>query len=152
MAGNSSYRLKYSKGQYFRVGKPLNVTRLTYPVPNHTEHSLGIHLTPDLAGSTRFGPDAHFIDNNTDYSVDEKWKPSFLASIQRYLPAVQLEDLTPDTAAIRPKLQGIGDPFHDFVISKENNSFINLVGIESPGLTSSLAIAEYIEQVLHPSI
>ncbi|MBN1823461.1 MAG: NAD(P)/FAD-dependent oxidoreductase [Endomicrobiales bacterium] len=146
------YKLHYCKGEYFRTRRPLKVRRLVYPSPEKNFHSLGIHLTPDLAGGTRFGPDAFYVDKNDDYSMDESRKPEFLASINKYLPSITLEELLPDTVGIRAKLQGPKDDFRDFLIRNEKDKgfegFINLVGIESPGLTSSLAIAEYVEKLL----
>jgi L-2-hydroxyglutarate oxidase LhgO len=143
----AGYRLHYCKGIYFRTHQPLTVRRLIYPVPDPQVHSLGIHLTPDLAGGLRFGPDAHYCDR-IDYTVDETRRGEFAAAARRYLPGLEPAGLYPDTAGIRPKLQGPGDPQRDFVIAHEKSrgldGLINLVGIDSPGLTSSLAIAEHV--------
>jgi L-2-hydroxyglutarate oxidase LhgO len=149
------YDLKYCKGQYFRVsGKSQKlVSRLVYPVPRPRGHSLGIHAGLDLVGNLRFGPDEHYMkENKIDYDVDESQKQAFFDSVSRYLPIVKLEDFYPDTAGIRPKLQGPDDDFRDFVIKEEKDlgleGFINLIGIESPGLTAAPAIAKMVKGML----
>lgn len=149
------YELKYCKGQYFRVsGKSQKlVSRLVYPVPRPKGHSLGIHAGLDLAGNLRFGPDEHYIDEKIiDYNVAESQKNAFFESVVKYLPKVKLEDFYPDTAGIRPKLQGPDDDFRDFVIKEEKEfgleGFINLIGIESPGLTAAPAIAKMVKGML----
>jgi L-2-hydroxyglutarate oxidase LhgO len=151
----NGYELKYCKGQYFRAsGRSQKlVSRLVYPVPRPKGHSLGIHAGLDLAGNLRFGPDEHYMQKSlVDYDVDESQKQTFFESVSKYLPAVQLEDFYPDTAGIRPKLQGEDDDFKDFVIKEETASglegFINLVGIESPGLTAAPAIARIVKGML----
>lgn len=149
----AGYRLHYCKGVYFRTRQPLGVRQLVYPVPDPQVHSLGIHLTPDLAGSLRFGPSAHYVDT-IEYAVDDNLREEFASAVRRYLPAVRSEDFYPDTAGVRPKLQGPGEAARDFVIQHEKSrgldGFINLVGIDSPGLTSALAIAEHVEQLVNP--
>lgn len=144
------YKLKYCKGEYFRLkNKRLQLKKLIYPVP-HTNY-LGIHITLDLQDEIRLGPDATYI-NEIDYIVDEKKRKTFYESIRRFLPGIKENDLSPDIAGIRPKLQGENELFRDFIISNEKEkdypNFINLIGIESPGLTSSLAIAKYVEYLL----
>ncbi|PIQ89365.1 MAG: FAD-dependent oxidoreductase [Candidatus Omnitrophica bacterium CG11_big_fil_rev_8_21_14_0_20_42_13] len=141
------YKISYCKGQYFRIknsGK-FSIKRLIYPPA--TKIDLGIHITPDLAGSLRLGPDAKYIDH-IDYSVNEEDKKIFLNSAKRFLPALEIGDLISDTCGIRPKLQEEGEDFRDFVIREEGaeglDGFINLIGIESPGLTGCLAIAEIV--------
>jgi L-2-hydroxyglutarate oxidase LhgO len=147
----ASYRLYHSKGDYFRTSSQFNVKKLVYPVPEAEIHSLGIHLTPDLAGGLRFGPDAEYVET-LSYAVDENKKYAFAKSVQNFMPSIKAEDLFPDTSGIRPKLQGPKDNFRDFVINEESAKglpgLINLIGIESPGLTSCLAIAEYVEQLI----
>jgi len=154
----AGYRIYYCKGNYFRTRQQFNITRLVYPVPDPQIHGLGIHLTPDLAGAMRLGPDAHYVDysgapeQKIDHSVDEFRRAEFAAAVQRYLPSLDEASLDPDTAGIRPKLQGPGGPWRDFVITHEKkrglDGLINLVGIDSPGLTSSLAIAEHVAQLI----
>ena len=140
----ANYRLYYCKGEYFSVdtkGKRL-VERLIYPVPEQA--GTGIHIDINLEGNIKLGPSARYVDA-IDYSVDETNKIDFYRAARRYLPAIQLDDLSPDFAGIRPKLQGPGQGFRDFVIADETDrglpGLINLIGIESPGLTASPAIA-----------
>lgn len=147
----AGYRLHFSKGQYFRVSRNLKVSRLIYPPPAHNVQSLGIHLVLDLAGGYRFGPDAKYI-SRIDYAVDESRRDEFARSIRKYLPSINPDELQPDTAGIRPKLQPEGGPFADFSIAREEArglpGLINLVGIDSPGLTSCLSIAEHVAQMV----
>ncbi len=145
------YKLKYCKGDYFRVSQDRAkfINRLVYPVPKKAGAGLGIHATLDLAGSLRFGPDDEYVDK-IDYNIDAAKVESFYKSISNFLPFIKLEDLNPDTSGIRPKLQGPGENFRDFIIKSENDNgfsgFINLIGIESPGLTSSLSIARIVKE------
>lgn len=146
-----SYRIHYCKGQYFRLRAPgkFPVTRPVYPPP--TDIDLGIHLTPDLAGGFRLGPDAKYVDE-INYDVDGSASELFFRSVSRFLPSLDKSDLIPDTSGIRPKLQAEDEPFRDFVICEESDkgaeNFINLIGIESPGLTSCLAIAERVKDLI----
>ena len=144
-----NYRLHYCKGQYFRINhdryRPVN--RLIYPVPLTKGSGLGIHTTPTFDGVILLGPSSHYI-NSIEYSVDERLRDAFYESVSRFLPFVQYDSLQPEMAGIRPTLQGAGDGFRDFEIrdewDKDLPGFINLIGIESPGLTSSPAIAKYV--------
>jgi L-2-hydroxyglutarate oxidase LhgO len=154
--GAAGYRLHWWKGSYFAVSgaKARLVSRLVYPVPP-TEVSLGIHAILGLDGRLRFGPDAdHLEDRRQDYAVDETKRSGFGAAVRRLLPQIGDEDLSPDIAGIRAKRQGPGEGFRDFVIAEETArglpGFVNLVGIDSPGLTSALAIAEEVERLLPP--
>jgi L-2-hydroxyglutarate oxidase LhgO len=108
---------------------------------------LGVHLTIDLGGQARFGPDVEWVDR-LDYEVDPRRADAFYASIRRYWPALPDGALQPGYAGIRPKLSGPGEAAADFVIHGESvhrvRGLINLFGIESPGLTASLAIAELV--------
>jgi len=149
----AGYRLHWWKGSYFAVSGAAArlVSRLVYPVP--TRVSLGVHAVLGLDGRVRFGPDAdHLPDRRLDFSVDEAKRPAFGAAVRRIVPAIADEDLTPDIAGIRPKLQAPGQGFRDFVIAEEKArglpGFVNLVGIESPGLTTALAIAEEVGRLL----
>ena len=144
------YRLHWSKGEYFSLtGKP-PALMLIYPPPPQDAASLGIHSVPDLTGRLRFGPNAFYVDE-INYAVESEKEP-FWRDIVQYFPSVKMEDLHPDMTGIRSKLQGPGDPVKDFVIRHEEDKglpgFINLVGIESPGLTSSPAIAEMVEKMV----
>jgi len=149
----AGYRLHWSKGNYFAAPSSLRgtVSRLVYPVPTNT--SLGVHVVIDLGGRLRFGPDVEYLSERTaDYRVDETRRDRFAESARRLLPFLKNEDLTPDMSGIRPKLQGKGEPFRDFVIKEESDrglpGFVNLIGIESPGLTASPAIARRVASLL----
>ncbi len=146
-------RLNYCKGHYFRINsyqQPI-ANKLIYPVPPKEKTGLGIHLTLDLNGGAKLGPDTKYIDrNNFDYSVDESLRDKFFAAATRYIKNLQIEQLSPDQSGVRPKLQKSGEAFRDFEIctSDTMSGVINLIGIESPGLTSCLAIAKYLEKYL----
>ena len=151
----AQYELHYCKGQYFRVspGKAKMITHLVYPVPKPKGAGLGIHATLDLAGGLRLGPDDRYLNSREkDYSVDENKKQDFYLSVKNIMPFIDSHDLYADTAGIRPKLQKEAEEFRDFVISDEADKgfpgFINLIGIESPGLTACLAIAKYVKELL----
>ncbi|KAG0226241.1 hypothetical protein BGW41_004238 [Actinomortierella wolfii] len=154
MRAKCPYRLHYCKGHYYSYKGPALVSRLIYPVPDPNITSLGTHLTLDLAGRMRFGPDLLYINRLDDYAIDldTLGSPAHLDMVSRviqtYLPAVKSDHIYPDYAGIRPKLQAPGDPFRDFVIDKKG-AYVHLAGIESPGLTSSLAIAEHVEALLY---
>jgi len=142
----TGYRIHWCKGDYFSLtGKP-PASMLVYPPPPKDAASLGIHTVPDLTGRLKFGPNAYYVDEigyGVESSSDEFWR-----DIVNYLPTIRKEDLHPDMSGIRAKLQGPGDPVRDFVITHEEDrgypGLINLVGIESPGLTSAPTIAEMV--------
>jgi L-2-hydroxyglutarate oxidase LhgO len=141
--------LHYSKGCYFSLAGRPPFQRLVYPPPDHA--SIGLHYTRDLAGRGRFGPDAQWVDT-VDYTVDGVRAELFYASIRRYWPGLKEGTLAPDYAGIRPKIQAPGEQPVDFVIQGREThgvpGLIALYGIESPGLTSSLAIAEAVAERL----
>jgi L-2-hydroxyglutarate oxidase LhgO len=145
------YRLKYCKGNYFSASPAPKLHHLVYPVPPENTVSLGIHATLDLGNRVKFGPDSQYVDE-IEYSIDEGRKTSFYLSIKKYLPGIKEEMLHPDMCGIRPKLQGPGEPPRDFVVKDEKDigypGLINLIGIESPGLTSCIAIARYISHLV----
>jgi len=143
------YTLHYCKGDYFRIANVHRgmVTRLVYPVPEKNHVGLGVHLTLDLSGGMKLGPDATYTGRVEDYRVDANKGDHFFEAAVKFLPFVRRDDITPDMAGIRPKLQGKGDGFRDFVISEDLPGFINLVGIESPGLTAAPAIARYVKSL-----
>ncbi len=149
----AGYQLYYCKGEYFSVGNRKNelVERLIYPVPEPDTGGVGIHTVLDVEGRMRLGPNARYVDN-IDYRVDESQQQIFHDCVRRFLPFIDYDDLAPEMAGIRPKLQGPGEGFRDFVIKHEQDKglpgFINLIGIESPGLTSSPAIAGRVEAVV----
>ena len=132
----------FARGNYFALSSPAPFERLIYPLPEHG--GLGIHLTLDLAGRARFGPDVQWIDEG-DERVDEARAPAFYAAIRRYWPALPDGALGPAYAGVRSKIHGPGQPEADFRIEDARAHgvapLINLFGIESPGLTASLAIA-----------
>jgi len=147
----SGYNLYYSKGEYFRVkgSKAGLVKHMIYPTPK--EASLGIHTVTDMEGQLKLGPNALYVEK-IDYDVDELHIDEFYESTRNFLPFIEKDDLSPDTSGIRAKLQAPGAHKRDFVISEESNKgfpgFINLIGIESPGLTASLAIARYVKDLV----
>jgi L-2-hydroxyglutarate oxidase LhgO len=147
----AGYRIHPAKGEYFRVsprhrGK---LSRLVYPVPSPTH--LGAHAVLALDGGLKIGPNS-ITARLGDYSVDAAHENEFLQKASRFLPFLERGDLSPDMAGIRPKLYRLGEPFRDFVIREESNrglaGLVNLVGMESPGLTSCLAIAEEVQRVV----
>jgi L-2-hydroxyglutarate oxidase LhgO len=139
----------FAKGNYFTLTGRAPFSRLIYPVPEKA--GLGVHLTLDMGGAARFGPDVEWLTpeageiRETDYAVDPKRGEAFYAAIRKYWPGLKDGALAPAYAGIRPKLGGPGEPASDFVISGPEThglaGLVNLFGIESPGLTSSLAIA-----------
>ncbi len=149
----AGYRLHYCKGEYFSIGGGQRhpVKRLIYPLPPPDLSGAGIHVTLDLEGRLRLGPGIQYVDR-IDYSVDASHKRLFYDSARRLLPWLEYEDLEPEMAGIRPKLQGPGEDFRDFVIAEESSrglpGLINLIGIESPGLTACPAIAEYVASLV----
>jgi L-2-hydroxyglutarate oxidase LhgO len=147
----AGYRLHYCKGEYFSLSSKYRnvVNRLIYPVPEQAGH--GIHWRQGLDGRVLLGPSAHYVEA-IDYALDETQKQYFYNSTKRFLTFIELEDLAPESAGIRPKLQGPGEDFRDFVITHEEKAgfrgLINLIGIESPGLTASPAIARYVSRMV----
>jgi L-2-hydroxyglutarate oxidase LhgO len=136
-------RLVLAKGNYFSYSGPPAFSRLIYPVP--VPGGLGIHVTLDLAGRMRFGPDVQWVDRY-DYNVDPARAASFYPAIRTYWPGLPDGTLVPDYSGIRPKLTGPGEPAADFMIDTPADHgvsrLVHLFGIESPGLTASLSIAE----------
>jgi L-2-hydroxyglutarate oxidase LhgO len=140
--------LYLARGNYFSVSGRAPFSRLIYPMPN--DAGLGVHLTIDLGGQARFGPDVEWVDT-IGYDVDPRRADSFYAAIREYWPALPDGALQPAYAGIRPKLSGPGEPAADFVIQGSAahgvRGLVNLFGIESPGLTASLAIAQRVCEV-----
>jgi len=147
----------FAKGNYFSYAPSTPSTKhLIYPAPEPGLGGLGTHLTLDISGRIRFGPDVEWVDSPDDLKVNTARLPDAIREIKKFLPSVREESIVPDYAGIRPKLRkGIagvaGKNFEDFYIKKEDDfeGFVNLLGIESPGLTSSLAIAEMVEGLLY---
>jgi L-2-hydroxyglutarate oxidase LhgO len=138
----------YAKGNYFTLSGRSPFSRLIYPVP--VPGGLGVHLTVDLGGQARFGPDVQWIDE-IDYTVDPTRADSFYAAVRTYWPALKDGALQPGYSGIRPKTVPRGAPGQDFVVQGPQThgvaGLINLFGIESPGLTASLAIADHVLEV-----
>lgn len=138
----------FAKGNYFTLSGRSPFSRLIYPVP--VPGGLGVHLTIDLGGQARFGPDVEWIDA-IDYTVDPTRSDSFYEAVRRYWPDLKDGALQPGYAGIRPKIVPKGAPGQDFVVQGPQThgipGLINLFGIESPGLTASLAIAEHVLEV-----
>lgn len=137
-----------AKGNYFTCTRRVPFRHLIYPVPE--PGGLGTHLTLDLGGQGRFGPDVEWVSER-NYRVDPDRKAGMLGSIRRYWPDVEADDLAPGYSGIRPKIEGIGGAAADFVIQGPRAhgivGLVNLFGIESPGLTSALAIADRVFEV-----
>jgi L-2-hydroxyglutarate oxidase LhgO len=146
------YRIYPCKGEYFSVSNKYKskLKHLVYPAP--TDISLGIHTVIDLNENLKLGPNAFYV-NKIDYNVDPAHGSEFFRSAKIYLPFLREEDISPSMSGIRAKTQRSGDLFRDFIIREEKDKklpgFINLIGIESPGLTSSPAIAEYISHIVN---
>jgi len=172
LAGITShdYDIHPTKGMYFRVHHKLDQypKMLVYPIPDTS--IVGIHTCPDLWGGMRLGPyeqwipdeevghintveDHSFIGGRAfDLKTPEELGPFFVESIKPFLPFVEVDDISPDVVGIHPKLQNKGEPLKDWIIQHESKNglpnFINLVGIESPGLTSSPAIGQYVTRIM----
>jgi len=138
----------YAKGNYFTLQGRSPFSRLIYPVP--VPGGLGVHLTIDLGGQARFGPDVEWIET-IDYAVDPSRSDGFYAAVRRYWPDLKDGALQPGYAGIRPKIVPRGAPAQDFVVQGPQThgvpGLINLFGIESPGLTASLAIADHVLEI-----
>jgi L-2-hydroxyglutarate oxidase LhgO len=146
--GAPAIRMHYAKGSYFSVAGPSPFGRLIYPVPE--PGGLGVHLTIDMGGQARFGPDVEWVDT-LDFDVDPKRSDAFYAAVRTYWPGLPDGALVPAYAGIRPKLAPQGSPARDFLIlgpgTAGTSGLITLLGMESPGLTASLAIAGHIAQM-----
>ena len=142
-------RAWYAKAHYFTLRGRAPFSRLVYPVA--TEAFLGVHVTLDLAGQVRFGPDVCWVDG-VDYAFDESRAPLFYAAVRRYYHALADGALQPGYTAVRPKITGPGEPAADFLIQgpREHGvaGLVNLFGIESPGLTACLALADRVAALL----
>ena len=149
----SGYRITPCKGEYFSIdyAKSNLVSRLIYPPPLQGLKGLGVHLTRSLDGRVRLGPNAFYVDE-IDYRVDPDHSGEFYEAAKTFLPFLEPGDLQPEMAGIRPKLQGSEDAFRDFIIRHEADrgleGAISLLGIESPGLTCCLSIANEITEVI----
>ncbi|MBT2321389.1 NAD(P)/FAD-dependent oxidoreductase [Variovorax paradoxus] len=140
----------FAKGSYFTLAGRAPFSRLIYPVPEGA--GLGVHLTLDMGGQAKFGPDVQWVDSPDDLVVDPQRSDSFYAEVRKYWPALADGALIPGYAGIRPKISGSGEPACDFLIEGPEThgvpGLVNLFGIESPGLTSSLAIGRHVAALL----
>jgi L-2-hydroxyglutarate oxidase LhgO len=141
--------IHFARGNYFRLTGKAPFSRLVYPMP--VPGGAGTHMTLDLGGRARFGPDVQWL-SEIDYAVDPRRGDSFYADIRRYWPDLPDRALAPDYAGIRPKLGPAGSPNADFRIDGPDRhgvpGLVNLFGMESPGLTACLAIADHVAEVL----
>lgn len=146
-----NYKLRYCKGSYFTYEKTSPVKMLIYPVPHEELIGLGVHATLDLGGRLRFGPDTEYIDK-IDYKVDTGKRDSFYNGAIKIISGLDKDAFVPDMAGIRPKLSGPGEKARDFIIKEESDKglhgLINLIGMESPGLTASPAIAKMVTEMV----
>jgi L-2-hydroxyglutarate oxidase LhgO len=145
----------YAKGNYYSLSGKAPFKHLIYPI--HDAAGLGVHITVDLGGQAKFGPDVEWLDgiknpDEIDYSVDPHRADAFYAEVRKYWPGLRDGQLTPSYSGVRPKIVGAGQAAADFMIQGETvhgiKGLVNLFGIESPGLTSSLAIGEYVVDML----
>jgi L-2-hydroxyglutarate oxidase LhgO len=145
------WRLHPCKGDYLSLAPAsgLRFARLVYPVPAGA--GLGVHVTLDLDGRVRLGPDAEYVDAPC-FDVDASKATRFCDAVRRFVPGLREEWLAPEFAGVRPKLAGPGEGFRDFVVSEESGrglpGLVNLVGIESPGLTAAPALAEHVVELV----
>ncbi|MEI2812973.1 MAG: NAD(P)/FAD-dependent oxidoreductase [Burkholderiaceae bacterium] len=140
----------YAKGNYFTLSGQSPFKRLIYPVPESA--GLGVHLTLDMGGQTKFGPDVEWVQSPDHLQVDARRGDAFYAEVRKYWPQLKDGALEPGYAGIRPKISGPNETSADFLIQGEREhgikGLVNLFGIESPGLTSCLAIGEHVVQML----
>lgn len=156
---DDNLKILFCKGEYFRINPPKNrlVGRLIYPVPHPNMEGIGIHVTIDMGGGVKLGPDVKYLESNVfDYKLTVSKQEAFFKSAKKFLPFLEFDDLAPEMAGIRPKIQKPGEPQRDFYIEEESRrgypGFINLIGMESPGLTSSISIAKYVNNLINYTI
>lgn len=150
----AGYKIYPVKGEYFSVAmaKSKLISHLIYPPPLKSLKGLGTHITKSLDGRARLGPNVQYVEEREDYDVDPNHLEEFYQAARSYLPFIEKTDLQSDMAGMRPKIQAPDGPVADFVIRHETDrgltGFINLVGIESPGLTSCLSIAKMVGRMV----
>jgi L-2-hydroxyglutarate oxidase LhgO len=156
---DESLKIMFCKGEYFRINPPKNrlINRLVYPVPHKNMEGIGIHITIDMGGGVKLGPDVKYLESNIyDYKLTASKQEAFYLSAKKFLPFLEYDDIAPEMAGIRPKIQKEGEPLKDFYIMEESRrgypGFINLIGMESPGLTSSISIAKYVNGLINNTI
>jgi len=146
-------KTRYCKGTYYSLSKKSPFSRLIYPIPSNA--GLGIHLTLDLSGRARFGPDTEWIEK-PNYEISTNNKANFVSAIKDYYPDLLEEDLYPDYVGVRPKIVSYNEPPADFSIQFSNQhsfkGYVALYGIESPGLTSALGIGEFVKAGLEKNL
>ncbi|MDW7738833.1 MAG: NAD(P)/FAD-dependent oxidoreductase [Bacillota bacterium] len=148
----AAYRQHYCKGEYFSLpsSKASLVNHLVYPPPLHELTGLGIHLTKSLDGRLLLGPNTIYTDE-PEYKIELTHAADFYSAVKPFFPFIEPNDPEPDMAGIRPKLSGPGEPFRDFIITEESSrglpGLINLLGMESPGLTCCLSIARQVRKL-----
>ena len=144
----------FAKGNYFTLNSPAPFRHLIYPVPESA--GLGVHLTLDLGGQAKFGPDVQWVDTPDDFQVDASRGDAFYAAVRTYWPALPDGALQSGYSGIRPKISSPQSPAADFLIQGPEThgvpGLVNLFGIESPGLTSSMAIAAWVTKLLSPQL
>ena len=136
------------RGDYFRLRTDRRYERLIYPVKRPDDPGLGVHLTIELDGRYRIGPDWTWVDDKRDYAPAEHKHAEFLAATRRLLGDIAPEQLTYDSCGLRPKLVGPGEPAADFEIVEQPAGAVHLLGIESPGLTAALALADEVVELM----
>jgi len=152
---DENLKIHFCKGEYFRINPPKNrlISRLIYPVPHPNMEGIGIHVTIDMGGGVKLGPDVKYLESNVyDYRLTPSKQLAFFDSARKFLPFLEFDDIAPEMSGIRPKIQKPGEPLSDYYIKEESGrgypGFINLIGMESPALTSSLSIAGYVNKLL----
>jgi L-2-hydroxyglutarate oxidase LhgO len=156
---DDNLKIMFCKGEYFRINPPKNrlISRLIYPVPHQNMEGIGIHVTIDMGGGVKLGPDVKYLESNEyDYKLTPSKQEAFYKSAKKFLPFLEFDDLAPEMAGIRPKIQKPGEQLRDYYIMEESKKgypgFINLIGMESPALTSSIAIAKYVNGLINNSV
>ena len=150
--GPPRLRQTVNKGRYYDIVTPEKaraINHLVYPVPEHAKGGLGVHVTLDIDGGVHLGPDTEWLEDDAllDYRNDDIRRAAFHAAASRYLPFLEADDLAPGQVGYRPKLQSPGGAQADFLIWRDG-PYVHLGGIESPGMTASLAIARHIQRIL----
>jgi L-2-hydroxyglutarate oxidase LhgO len=141
-----------NKGRYYDIVTPEKaraLRHLVYPVPEHAKGGLGVHVTLDVDGGAHLGPDTEWLDDTAplDYRADDARRADFHAAAARYLPFLEPDDIAPGQVGYRPKLQAPGRDQADFLIWRDGG-YVHLGGIESPGLTASMAIARHVAKLV----
>jgi L-2-hydroxyglutarate oxidase LhgO len=144
-----------NKGRYYDIVTPEKARALrylVYPVPEHAKGGLGVHVTLDVDGGAHLGPDTEWLDDTAplDYRADDARRADFHAAAARYLPFLEPDDIAPGQVGYRPKLQPPGGDQADFLLWRDGG-YVHLGGIESPGLTASMAIARHVAECLNGS-